>query len=268
MSRLDAAAFQAARRGAFGSDLRLGGRVSSTQDQAREAALSGTLRGPAVFFAEEQTAGRGRWGRTWIAPEGSSLLFTAVFRVPDSPAPSSLPVVLGLASVLALKELGIGEAGLKWPNDLWWRGRKLGGLLVEQAGGWTLAGCGLNALQGENDWPPGLRGQAASLRQAGLRASREAVLAALLGSWESALGPWSRGGLAAFRAELDAMDLLKGRLCRAVKGRETLEGTAVGIADDGSLRLKGPGGEIRVVGAQALEVRPFAGGDGPNPGRG
>lgn len=256
MSDFNAAAFQAARRGAFGSDLRWHANVGSTQDAAREAVLAGA--GPGcVVLAEEQSAGRGRWGRTWRAGSGSGLLFTVVLEAGAPVAPGSLPVLLGLATVRALRSLGVSDALLKWPNDLWWRERKLGGLLVEQAGTCLFAGCGLNITQSDGDWPDGLRGFSASLRQAGVRASREAVLAAVLGSWESMLGPWSRGGLDVFKEELRGCDALLGRDCRVSVGRETLRGTVLGVAMDGSLRLGLPDGrERRLQCVQAMDLRP------------
>lgn len=256
MSVFNVGAFQAARRGAFGADLRWHAALGSTQDEARAALGSGAVPGT-VVLAEEQRAGRGRWGRGWQAEAGSGLLFTVVLASGSSVAPATLPVALGIACVQALRSLGLGEASLKWPNDLWWRERKLGGLLVEQAGSFLLAGCGLNITQSETDWPDGLRGQAVSLRQAGLKASREAVLAAVLGTWESVLAVWSKGGLESFRAELDAYDALLGRDCRVSLGRETVQGRVLGVAPDGSLRLgQTDGRERRLQAAQAMDLRP------------
>lgn len=256
MSGFNAESFQAARRGRLGADLRRHGLLASTQDSAREAVLAGAGEG-CVVLAEEQSAGRGRWGRTWRARAGDGLLFTAVLEAGSPVAPASLPVVLGLATVKALRSLGVRDAALKWPNDLWWRDRKLGGLLVEREGAFMLAGCGLNISQSETDWPDGLRGQAVSLRQAGLRASREAILAAVLGTWEAVLEPWKKGGLEEFRADLDSYDALLGRYCRVSLGRETLRGRVLGIASDGTLRLAPEGGEERrLQGAQAMDLRP------------
>jgi BirA family biotin operon repressor/biotin-[acetyl-CoA-carboxylase] ligase len=256
MSAFNAVAFQSARRGAFGADLRCHASLGSTQDSAREALRAGAGHG-SVVLADEQSAGRGRWGRGWQAAPGAGLLFTVVLDAPPAAVQATLPVALGLASVLALRGLGLSEAALKWPNDLWWHERKAGGLLVEQAGTCFLAGCGVNISQGETDWPDGLRGQAVSLRQAGVKASREAVLAALLGTWEQVLAAWSRAGLAAYAAELESMDALLGRDCRVSLGKETLRGRVLGVAMDGSLRLALPGGEeCRLAAAQAMDLRP------------
>src|SRR5665213_3338357 len=256
MNVFNPAAFQAARRGSFGTDLRCHGVLGSTQDVARDAVASGAQQG-CVILAEEQKAGRGRWGRGWQAPPGAGLLFTVVLASGASVAPATLPVVLGLATAQALRGLVLRDASIKWPNDVWWRERKLGGLLVEQSGNFLLVGCGLNITQSETDWPDGLRGQAVSLRQAGLQASRESVLSAVLGTWESVLALWRRGGLQAFRAEMDAYDALLGRDCSVSMGRETLRGRVLGVASDGSLRMAlADGQERRIQAAQAMDLRP------------
>lgn len=257
MRPFDAAAFQSARRGAYGADLRWLAGTSSTQDAARDAAAQGAGEG-CVVLAEEQWAGRGRWGRSWTAGAGAGLLFTVLLGPGPDPKAAGLPVALGLATVLALRGLGLAEAGLKWPNDMWWRDRKLGGLLVEQQGALHLAGCGLNVAQGEGDWPDGLRRSAVSLRQAGLNVSREAALAAVLESWERVIGAWRRAGLEGLRAELDACDALKGRDCSFATGGETLKGRVLGIHGDGALRLAQAGGGERLLhGALAMDVRPL-----------
>jgi BirA family biotin operon repressor/biotin-[acetyl-CoA-carboxylase] ligase len=251
----DAQAFHAARRGALGADLRWHASLGSTQDAARDARALGAAHG-CVVLAEEQVSGRGRWGRGWQSPSGAGLLFTLLVDLGASGDAACLPLVLGLATVTALRALGV-EADLKWPNDVWWRGRKVAGLLVEQSGRWAYAGCGINIVQGESDWPDGLRGQAASLRQAGLNASRESVLAAVLAGWEASLGSWSRSGLSEFGVELDRYDVLKGRECSVSIGRETLRGRVLGLAPDGSLRLRLPSGEERrLQAAQSMDLRP------------
>lgn len=255
MRPFDPRAFEAARRGSLGADLRWHAVLGSTQDAARAAQASGAAHG-CVILAEEQSSGRGRWGRSWQAAPGAGLLFTVVLDLASAKETSSLPLALGLATVQGLRSLGLA-VGLKWPNDIWWRERKVAGLLVEQSGPWVFAGCGINILQGETDWPDGLRGQAASLRQAGLKASREAVLAAVLSAWEGILDPWSKSGLAQFQSELDACDALRGRECRMSLGQETVQGRVLGLAADGSLRLGlATGQERRILAAQAMDLRP------------
>ena len=103
-----------------------------------------------VAFAEIQHAGRGRRGRSWLAPFGSGLTFSVAWTFAETPPGlPALGLALGVAVAEALRGLGLDEVRLKWPNDVVWRGRKLGGLLLQlkaEAGGAAsvVAGLGLN----------------------------------------------------------------------------------------------------------------------------
>lgn len=127
-------------------------RVGSTQDIARDWALDARDPAPpgAAVIAEEQTAGRGRQGRAWFSPPGSSVMVSVVLR-PDLP-PERIPrctMVAGLGVIETLRPL-LGEAvALKWPNDVLMRGKKLCGVLAEAT--WTgsqlgavIVGIGIN----------------------------------------------------------------------------------------------------------------------------
>lgn len=250
MSSFDAAVFQSVRRGAWGGRLCVRERVSSTQDEARRLGEGD------VVVAEQQSAGRGRWGRRWESSAGASLLFSVRLGSGFGAPAGGLPLVLGAASVTALRSLGLDGVGLKWPNDLYWGGRKLGGLLLEGDGDAWIAGCGLNVLQEPADFPPELRGAAVSLRQAGLEIGREALLAALLFAWESWTARWRRDGFAALRDEVEALLVWKGSPCRLQAGGHSLQGVLLGLADDGTLRLAVDGVERRLHSAEILGLRP------------
>lgn len=123
--------------------------IGSTNDEAKRLAAEGAPEGTLVI-AEEQTAGRGRLGRRWLAPPGTALLFSLVLR-PSLPleqtAQLSIAVALGAAEAIEA-ETGL-PVQVKWPNDLLIRGRKAGGLLTETSivGDqleWAVIGLGLN----------------------------------------------------------------------------------------------------------------------------
>lgn len=98
-----------------------------------------------VCLAETQTAGRGRYGKTWISPRGGNLYMSLGWRLDEVPAAiTQLSLLIGIALADALAALGIERLGLKWPNDIMWQGRKLGGVLIEAAGGCIVIGVGLN----------------------------------------------------------------------------------------------------------------------------
>jgi BirA family biotin operon repressor/biotin-[acetyl-CoA-carboxylase] ligase len=259
----DAARFQAERRGAWGAELRWHDRLGSTQDEAAAVLKAGAAEG-CVILAEQQDAGRGRWGKQWEGRPGLSLLFTVLIRTPlaglapgATPNLGQLPLVLGLATAQALRGLGLAGAACKWPNDVWWQGRKLGGLLVESRSTGLLAGCGLNVGQGPEDFPPELRDGAASLGQAGLGLPRETVLAALLQAWEAGVQRWRSDGWAAMAAEWQAHDALAGQRCSLSSGGQRHQGTVMGLAPDGALRLAlDQGGILDFHSAEVEHLRP------------
>jgi BirA family transcriptional regulator, biotin operon repressor / biotin---[acetyl-CoA-carboxylase] ligase len=147
--------------------------VTSTNDVARALALEGAAHGTAVL-AREQTQGRGTKGRAWHSPAGLGLYASFILRGPDGglvPSPHLLPLAAGLAVSVAILEAAGVETRLKWPNDILFEGRKLGGILCEgagagAAGGFVVAGLGLNVGHAAADFPAELRGTATSLSQA------------------------------------------------------------------------------------------------------
>ena len=124
-------------------------RIGSTNDVVHELAVAGAAEGLLVL-ADEQTAGRGRLDRSWWAPPGASVLMSLLLR----PALSArlagqLPMCLGLAAVEGIEDVTGLRPALKWPNDVVWDGRKLGGMLTElRADGarldYAVLGLGLN----------------------------------------------------------------------------------------------------------------------------
>lgn len=127
-------------------------RVNSTNTYLRDQALAGAPEGTAVV-ADEQLEGRGRRGRSWHAPPGSSLLCSVLFRPRFAPSQLHLlPSIVGLAALDALRALAGLEASLKWPNDIVVGRAKLAGILAEvlDGGAAVVVGIGVNIA-----WPPG-----------------------------------------------------------------------------------------------------------------
>jgi BirA family biotin operon repressor/biotin-[acetyl-CoA-carboxylase] ligase len=148
----------------FGHPHRHFRRTGSTNTVARELAAAGAPHGT-VVTADEQTAGRGRQGRTWTAPPGAALLYSAVLR-PLQPRHSLLPLAVALAVCETAERLRPGiECKVKWPNDVHLEGRKLAGILIEARpqDGWAVLGIGLNLTIAPEDFPPELRTRATSL---------------------------------------------------------------------------------------------------------
>ncbi|MEQ1579815.1 MAG: biotin--[acetyl-CoA-carboxylase] ligase [Steroidobacteraceae bacterium] len=199
-----------------------------------------------VCVAEVQTLGKGRRGRTWVAPFGSGICFSLSFKFADSPPQlSALGLAVGVAVLRALDQFGAGEVGLKWPNDLVWRGRKLAGILIEvagESGGPTrvVIGIGLNVHM-----PAPVR-LALAEQQAALIAdlgeilqgrlpSRNQLVAAVIEHLLAVLDEFATKGFAAFVAEWRGRDALANAPVKVLAGNESIMGTAQGVAEDGAL---------------------------------
>jgi len=213
--------------------------TDSTNDRARELAEAGAPHGTLVT-AGEQTAGRGRQGRAWTAPPGSAVLMSLVLRDPNE--------LLPLAAAVAACEAVPVECRIKWPNDVWARGRKLAGILAEgrPQEGWAVLGIGLNVTTEE--FPPELRDSATSLRLEGVETDAESVLAALLATLDHRLDDKPAELLSAWR-ELDALN------GRQVKWRDG-EGTAAGIDDTGALLVDTEDGRVALDSGEVHLLRP------------
>ena len=108
--------------------------VDSTNALAMQSAQLGPASG-AVFLSEAQSAGRGRRGRSWVSPFGRNIYMSVVYGFTGGVAAvEGLSLAVGVAVVRALEAMGISGAELKWPNDILWSGRKLGGVLLEISG--------------------------------------------------------------------------------------------------------------------------------------
>ncbi len=112
--------------------------TTSTQQEARELIDEGKAKHGDIIVADEQTAGRGRFGRSWVSPRGG--LYATVILSSDP----LISLKAGLAVVRVLRSVGINSAGLKWPNDVLVEGRKIAGILIETDGAFSLVGIGLN----------------------------------------------------------------------------------------------------------------------------
>lgn len=166
--------------------------------RAEAGAPSGT-----VVIATEQTAGRGRRGRSWFASPGDSLTFSLLWRFAPGTAPAGLSLAVGVAVAHAMEKVGADETALKWPNDILQDGRKLGGILIELVPGAPHAaviGIGIN-LHLPAGMPEDVRAASAALYAADEVADENALYATLLGELLAALETFASEGFAALRPE-------------------------------------------------------------------
>jgi BirA family biotin operon repressor/biotin-[acetyl-CoA-carboxylase] ligase len=213
-------------------------RTDSTNARARELAAAGAPHGTLVT-ASEQTAGRGRQGRTWSAPPGRALLMSIVLR--------EWPRLLPLAAALAVAEVAGEGTMIKWPNDVLLDGRKVAGILAEGRSqeGWMVLGIGLNVALRPDDFPPEVRETAATLGRD--PAEIEPALNELLGALDGWLSVPHDDVVTAFRAR----DALAGREVAWADG----SGVAEGIDGEGRL-LVASGGQVTALDAGEVHLAP------------
>lgn len=198
--------------------------TDSTNERAKALAAAGAPHGTLVT-ASEQSAGRGRQGRSWVAPAGRALLMSLLLRDLGE-RDAALPLAAAVAVCEACEAAAPVRCAIKWPNDVWIERRKVAGILVEgrPQDGWAVLGIGLNVSTPAEDFPEELRGIATSL---GIDAHPDAVLEPLLERLAVRLADEPAAVLDAWRER----DALRGQTVRWDGG----EGTAAGITDDGAL---------------------------------
>ena len=221
--------------------------------RAEAGAASGT-----VVIAEEQTAGRGRRGRTWIASPGDSLTFSLLWRFAPGTAPAGLSLAVGVAVARALKKVGAGETALKWPNDILKDGRKLGGILVELLPGAPHAaviGIGIN-LRFPAAMPDDVRAASAAIDAAGIAADQNELLAALLAELLITLETFATAGFAAVRPEWMMRHAFQdARVRLSTDFGPATEGICRGVDTDGALLLEVDGRITRILSGE-VSLRP------------
>jgi len=228
--------------------------TETTMTIARREADDGAPHGTLVL-AEEQTAGRGRRGRTFASPSGENLYFTLVLRVPLE-VHARLPVILPVAICSAVRHEGI-DARIKWPNDIWVGQRKLSGLLIDAelrpGGPLAMPGIGIN-VNGDPTSIPELATSATSVRrELGYTVVREALLARICNELERLLAEPPETTLAHY-TEL-SMILGRDVVVTPANG-EPFTATAEAIAPDGSLVVVRPNGTRETLTAADVSLRP------------
>ncbi|MEO5366439.1 MAG: biotin--[acetyl-CoA-carboxylase] ligase [Magnetococcus sp. WYHC-3] len=226
-------------------------------DMARAGCPEGTL-----VVVEHQSAGRGRLGRTWVAPPGCNLSFSLVLRPPILPGQAAqLTLLAALALAETARGLGLPEARIKWPNDLLVQGLKVAGVLTEMDAEAervraVVVGVGINVLGSVRQFPPELRQRVTTLAAALSPLSpplRPAVLAAFLHHFEVWYQRWLTEGFAPIPAAWSAHAGSLGQSVCVHQGRETFCGIARGLDEQGFLLVEHADGSLtRVVSGDVL----------------
>jgi len=235
--------------------------VDSTSTRLAQMAQAGSPSGTCVV-AEWQRAGRGRRGRGWEAGLGASLTFSMLWRFEQGPGHlGGLPLAVAVAVARALERSGVRGVGVKWPNDLVFDWKKLGGILVETSGemlgpATAVVGVGINYRLG-NSLARRIDQPVTDLACLGEPPPpRNALLADLVAELAAALERFGRDGFAAFREDWKARHAYAGRTVTVLAGGEPpREARVVDVADDGALVVVAAGLTSRLTSAE-ISLRP------------
>jgi BirA family biotin operon repressor/biotin-[acetyl-CoA-carboxylase] ligase len=231
----------------------------STNDVARKLAEEGAEEGT-VVTAGEQTRGRGTKGRSWHSPKGKGLYASVILR-PKEADILLLPLLAGVACTEAIRRGTGARVGLKWPNDVVWKGEKLGGILCETGvkGGaivYAVVGLGLNISQRKKDFPEEFRRTATSLwlirKKMIDRVALEAKLWEALEHWYQVFDRGGKGEIV--RAFQEKFIYVPGQAVKINTARGSRSGVFLGIDPQGRLRLRRDGGELVISPAEVQTI--------------
>ena len=231
--------------------------IDSTNAQALRLIERGQP-SPFLVLAERQTAGRGRRGRKWVSPFAENLYYSLVLRIEGGMRQlEGLSLVVGLAVMQTLRELGVSSAGLKWPNDVLVGQKKIAGILLELVGDpadvcHVVLGVGINANmrsadEVDQEWT--------SVRlETGKTVDRNELAACLSLVLKSYLDRHQMSGFSAIQEEWEQNHLWQGRPVSLIAGVNKIDGVVAGIDCQGALRLMVDGAE-RVYSGGELSLR-------------
>ncbi len=215
-------------------------------DSTQRLAKEGDFPPGTVVVANRQSRGRGRLGRVWESPRGG-LYFSFTLRDEPGKEVSALPLVLGYSLRSAVGSFGI-EAKIKWPNDIYAKGKKLAGILVERTKGRLVVGIGVNVNQGS--FPHELEDSAISMRLvAGGKFDRREVLIRALDRISRDLSKFLAEGFGAFKDAVEENMVFLGERVVVISDKR-VEGRLKGIDDSGRLLLDTPRGTLTFLSAQ------------------
>jgi len=235
--------------------------INHSLDSTNAEALRAVDRGataPFVVLAERQTAGRGRRGRQWVSPFAVNIYYSLVLRMDGGMRQlEGLSLVVGLAVLSALREVGVSDVGLKWPNDVLVNNKKIAGILLELVGDpadvcHVVLGIGINvnmrvASEVDQAWT-------SVYLESGVAINRNVLVSKLNDSLRIYLKRHAESGFSAIQSEWEQNHLWQGREVSLIAGVHQVNGTVMGIDQQGALRMN-VNGEEKVFSGGELSLR-------------
>ncbi|RMQ09771.1 Bifunctional biotin-- synthetase/biotin operon repressor [Pseudomonas viridiflava] len=233
--------------------------IDSTNAEATRLIAQGAPM-PLLVVAEQQTSGRGRRGRKWVSPFAENLYYSLVLRIDGGMRQlEGLSLLVGLAVMKVLRDIGVQGAGLKWPNDVLVGRQKIAGILLELVGDpadvcHVIIGIGVNVNMRSSSEVDQLW---TSIRlETGSLADRNRIAALISSQLESLLAVHRKEGFVAFQDEWERGHLWQGATVRLLSGAEAVEGVVLGVDSLGALRLEVNGVEKSFSGGElSLRLR-------------
>lgn len=214
-----------------------------------------------VCLAEAQTAGRGRLGRAWSSPFGYNIYLSVLWRFERGESLSGLSLAAGAVALRGLEELGFPDLKLKWPNDILWQERKLGGILIEaisEPHGRCIAVVGL----GLNLWLPPAAASAIDQPWVDARTilgealpSRNLIVAKLLSKLLALLNGYSDRGLEPWLEDWRRLNCVLGRRVEVTLAGQSYEATVVDVTEEGFLVMQHGDGRRQLLAAGEVRLR-------------
>jgi BirA family biotin operon repressor/biotin-[acetyl-CoA-carboxylase] ligase len=239
----------------IGREIKVFRETTSTNDVAARLARGNAVEGT-VVFAESQTKGRGRMGRTWLSPAGKGLWFTVLLR-PDIPPQQATQLTVAAATALSRAvtlQTGIVPE-IKWPNDILIRGRKICGILTEMSAEMdylkeVLLGIGMDVNLDAADFPPPLRKIATSLKiESGQEVNRSELAVTILRELDRDYERVKNGKFDEIADEWRERCSTLGQQVSIQVGNRVVRGCAEALDDDGALLVRGAHDHLeRIVG--------------------
>ncbi|MBP1961928.1 biotin--[acetyl-CoA-carboxylase] ligase [Paenibacillus aceris] len=252
---------QGMRTKVLGQKVHIYGEVDSTQTIAHSLVASGAPEGTLVL-AEAQTAGRGRMGRAWHSPAGKGIWMSLVLtpRVPVYFMPQ-LTLLSAVALCRSIQKVCRVDIGIKWPNDLLIKGKKVSGILLESSGEderlkYVIAGIGISVNLKVDDYPEELRKVATSLAiESGTEIKRETLVQEFLLEFEELYALYLEEGFSPIRLLWEALSVTLKRPIRTYTPNGVIEGFADSLDDSGALTVITENGEKIKVYSGDIELR-------------
>jgi BirA family transcriptional regulator, biotin operon repressor / biotin---[acetyl-CoA-carboxylase] ligase len=211
---------------------------------------------PAVCIAEKQTAGRGRRGKVWQSPENCNIYLSLMVETNRPIIEPSIALVAGISVVNVLKNLFLlNDLGIKWPNDIFYHGKKLAGILVEKhpKKDALIIGIGINVNQENNtviDQP-----WTSLLHIKQKKCNREIIIKPLIQDLLTALEQHQNLGFSPFMPLWNKFDLLKNQKITLCDNRQCYNGLAQGVTENGGLVLKDNKGNLQKYYSGSVSIR-------------